>query len=166
MAGLWSNSYCRYSCLLSFSGLALLFLSLNLFTLFIYFAPPPPPFSLSLSSPFYWLSFSLNLSHNPLCLPRAPLAQHLPPSDLSSRSFCEATIAYNVSFLLSASSFHTYIHQVAQFDGSFSDTACSAVSVGIRWMWTPLFTSVSSSLRSIWSILLLMFECLSFEQDV
>lgn len=135
----------------------------------------------SLSSSFYWLSFSV-LTHNHLC--PVPLAQHLPPSNLSSRSYWQAAMTSEVFFLQHVFAFiisqlflliysHYSIHIFVMSYNLVVNFLFSCISmVSTAHLLSPIgsisFNSMntnssvgviaSSSLRSVWSLCLKTFH--------
>lgn len=144
-------------------------------TLFIYFIPlhRPPP-SLFLSPALFigcWLSFSLNLTHNPLCLPRAPASAFASLKSAQGHFVRPQWLKMCLSFYQLPLLLHRVIRShclmVIFFFSCISvvstpllifffwhqrTSACSAVSVGIlvdsHWRSLVCLTA-SSSLRSI-----------------
>lgn len=124
-----------------------------------------------------------------------PLAQGVPPSNLNSRSFCQATMGTQRFFftmhlslnplllhivswkwlsghtgwwLISSSPLSVLCQLYLSFYSSASKTRLSALVYQLGFSECELHVGLiaSSPLRSILSMSPLMFECLSFQQEV
>ncbi len=153
--------------------------------------------SLTLSThSLHWLSFSLLLTHNPLCLPPCPWhsvrlpqtsaqghfvepqwlhkdffffhnasvlwSPPLPPHTISCTQLSAHTVWCLIFYCVNASAYVFFLVCIK----ALQSTPLYPFEFSEWELLVRVSLIASSPLRSIWSISPLMFECLSFEQEV